>query len=37
MSEAAAQALPLFQADIGNDEGTGEWFEVTSGPDQPVC
>src|SRR5438874_5293886 len=29
MSEAAAQALPLFQADVGNDEGTGEWFEVT--------
>src|SRR3954463_12270116 len=29
MSEAAANALPLFQADVGNDEGTGEWFEVT--------
>jgi len=29
MSEAAAKALPLFQADVGNDEGTGEWFEVT--------
>jgi acyl dehydratase len=29
MSQAAANALPLFQADIGNDEGTGEWFEVT--------
>lgn len=29
MSEAAANAFPLFQADIGNDEGTGEWFEVT--------
>ena len=29
MSEAAAKALGLFTADIGNDEGTGEWFEVT--------
>jgi len=29
MSEAAAKALPLFQADVGNDKGTGEWFEVT--------
>ena len=29
MSEAATKALPLFQADVGNDEGTGEWFEVT--------
>ena len=29
MSEAAAKALPLFQADVGNDEGTGEWFQVT--------
>ena len=29
MSEAAAKALPLFQVDVGNDEGTGEWFEVT--------
>jgi acyl dehydratase len=29
MSEAAAKALPLFLADVGNDEGTGEWFEVT--------
>jgi len=29
MSEAAANAFPLFQADVGNDEGTGEWFEVT--------
>jgi acyl dehydratase len=29
MSEAAAKAFPLFQADVGNDEGTGEWFEVT--------
>src|ERR1043165_5218449 len=29
MSEAAAKALPLFKADVGNDEGTGEWFEVT--------
>jgi len=29
MSEAAAKAFELFRADIGNDEGTGEWFEVT--------
>jgi acyl dehydratase len=29
MSEAAAKAFPLFQADVGNDEGTGDWFEVT--------
>src|SRR5258707_8806913 len=29
MSQAAANALPLFQADVGNDEGTGEWVEVT--------
>lgn len=29
MSEAAAKAFPLFQADVGNDEGTGEWFQVT--------
>jgi acyl dehydratase len=29
MGEAAAKAFPLFQADVGNDEGTGEWFEVT--------
>ncbi len=29
MSEAAAKAIELFKADIGNDEGTGEWFEVT--------
>ena len=29
MSDAAAKAFELFQADIGNDEGTGEWFEVT--------
>ena len=28
-SESAANALPLFQADVGTDEGTGEWFEVT--------
>jgi len=26
MSEAAAKAFDLFTADIGNDEGTGEWF-----------
>ena len=29
MSEAAAKAFEHFKADIGNDEGTGEWFEVT--------
>ncbi len=29
MSEAAARAFELFKADVGNDEGTGEWFEVT--------
>ena len=29
MSEAAAKASELFQADIGNDEATGEWFQVT--------
>ena len=29
MSEAAEKAFPLFQADIGTDEGTGEWFQVT--------
>ena len=29
MSAAAEKAVPLFQADVGNDEGTGEWFEVT--------
>src|SRR3954466_12174107 len=29
MGEAAAKAFKLFQADVGNDEGTGEWFEVT--------
>jgi acyl dehydratase len=29
MSAAAEKAFPLFQADIGTDEGTGEWFEVT--------
>ena len=29
MSEAAAKAFPLFQADVGNDEGTGEWFQIT--------
>jgi acyl dehydratase len=29
MSDAAAKAFELFKADIGNDEGTGEWFEVT--------
>ena len=29
MSEAAERAYPRFLADVGNDEGTGEWFEVT--------
>ena len=29
MSDAAAKAFELFQADIGNDEATGDWFEVT--------
>jgi len=29
MSDAAANAFELFRADIGSDEGTGEWFEVT--------
>jgi acyl dehydratase len=29
MSEAAAKAFELYKADIGNDEGVGEWFEVT--------
>ena len=29
MSEAAAKAFELFRADIGKDEGTGEWFQVT--------
>jgi acyl dehydratase len=29
MSEAAAKAFELFRADVGTDEGTGEWFEVT--------
>lgn len=29
MSEAAAKAFELFKADVGNDEGTGAWFEVT--------
>ena len=29
MSDAAAKAFELFQADVGNDEGTGEWFQVT--------
>jgi acyl dehydratase len=28
MSEAAAKAFELYQADVGNDEGVGEWFEV---------
>src|SRR5436190_15587506 len=27
--EAAARAFELFKADVGNDEGTGEWFQVT--------
>ena len=29
MSDAAAKALELFRADIGKDEATGEWFQVT--------
>jgi acyl dehydratase len=29
MSEAAEKAFPLFKADVGTDEGTGEWFEIT--------
>jgi acyl dehydratase len=29
MSDAAAKAFELFRADIGKDEGTGEWFQVT--------
>ena len=29
MSDAATKAFELFKADIGNDEGTGEWFQVT--------
>jgi acyl dehydratase len=29
MSEAAAKAFELYKSDVGNDEGTGEWFEVT--------
>ena len=29
MGEAAAKAFELFRADVGNDEGTGDWFEVT--------
>src|SRR5688572_13898122 len=29
MSEAATKAFELFKADVGTDEGTGEWFEVT--------
>jgi len=29
MSDAAAKAHPLYLADIGNDEGTGDWFQVT--------
>jgi acyl dehydratase len=29
MSEAAEKAFKLFQADVGNDEGTGDWFEIT--------
>jgi acyl dehydratase len=29
MSEAAAKAFELFKADVGTDEGTGDWFEVT--------
>ena len=29
MGAAAAKAFERFRADVGNDEGTGEWFEVT--------
>jgi acyl dehydratase len=29
MSDAAAKALELFRADIGKDEGVGDWFQVT--------
>ena len=29
MSDSAAKAFELFQADIDSDEGTGEWFQVT--------
>ena len=29
MSDAAAKAFELYKGDVGNDEGTGDWFEVT--------
>jgi acyl dehydratase len=29
MSEAAAKAFELFKADVGDDEGVGDWFEIT--------
>src|SRR5262245_5825170 len=29
MSDAAAKAFESFKKDVGTDEGTGEWFEVT--------
>ena len=29
MSEAAEKAYQRFLADVGSDEGTGEWFQVT--------
>ena len=29
MGDAAATAFESFRVDIGNDEGVGEWFEVT--------
>ena len=29
MSEAAATAFELLKSDVGNDEGTGDWFQVT--------
>jgi len=29
VSEAAAKAFELYKADIGTDEATGEWFQVT--------
>jgi acyl dehydratase len=29
MSEAAAKAFELMRSDVGSDEGTGDWFQVT--------
>lgn len=31
MSDSAAKAFELFRGDVGNDEGTGEWFQITQG------